>query len=163
MKSAHVILATGFLSVLLAVPITSAWAEEAAAVAILGSTPFAHQNYGINVVKGRARLISKNDATGGKTKVVVKLTGLRPGTTHVGHIHGGTCASLTIGEILYNLEAIVANDSGNGTSKTEVPQSLQGFSDCGWWVAFHEGAENAIPQTPAIAVGPVITRSAVQD
>ncbi len=157
MKSTQSILATGFLSVLLTVPATAAFADETSAIAILGSTPFAHQNYGTNVVRGRAELASK-DGGAGKTKVVVRLTGLRPGTTHIGHIHGGTCASLTPGDIFHNLEAIVANNSGEGTSKTEVPEGLKGLADCGWWVAFHEGAENAAPQTPAIAVGPVITR-----
>ncbi len=163
MKSAHAILATGILSLLLTVPATTALAEETAAMAMLGSSPFAHQNYGTNVVKGRAQLTSPGGGAAGKTIVVVKLTGLRPGTTHIGHIHGGTCVSLTPGVIFHNLEAIVANGSGEGTSKTEVPEGLQGLSDCGWWVAFHEGAENATPQTPAIAVGPVITRGHAHD
>lgn len=158
MKSAHAMLATGFLGVLLTVPATVALAGETAALAILGSSPFAHQNYGANVVKGRAQLTSQGGDATGNTKVVVKLTGLKPGTTHIGHIHGGTCVSLTPGVIFHNLEVIVADDSGEGTSKTEVPEGLQGFTDCSWWVAFHEGAENATPQTPAIAVGPVITR-----
>lgn len=161
-KSARSFLTTGFLSVLLAIPATAVLAEETTAIAILGSTPFAHQNYGINVVKGRAELVS-SDGGVGQTHIVVRLSGLRPGTTHIGHIHGGTCASLTPGDIFHDLEAIVANESGEGTSKTKVPEGLQGFSDCGWWVAFHEGAANATPQTPAIAVGPVITRERVLD
>ena len=66
---------------------------------------------------------------------------------------------MTPGTILYNLEPVVANNAGEGTSKTDIPQGLQGFADCSWWVAFHEGAENAAPQTPAIAVGAVILRS----
>jgi len=163
MKSAHVILANGFLGVFMAVSATPALADETTAKAILGSSPFAHQNYGTNVVKGHARLTSKHGDAAGKTKVVVKLIGLRPGSAHIGHIHGGNCVSLTPGVIFHNLEVIVADESGEGTSKTEVPEGLQGFSDCSWWVAFHEGAANATPQTPAIAVGPVITRGHAYD
>ena len=159
MKSTQSFLTTSLLSALLAVPATAALAAETSALAILGSSPFAHQNYGTNVVRGRAELASEGGETAARTKVVVRLTGLKPGTAHIGHIHGGTCAALAPGTIFHNLEPVVANSSGEGTSKTEIPQGLQGFADCSWWVAFHEGAANASPQTPAIAVGPVITRS----
>lgn len=159
MKAAKVFLTTSLLSALLAVPATAALAEEAPALAVLGSSPFAHKNYGTNAVKGRAELSPEGGETAARTKVVVKLTGLKPGTAHIGHIHGGTCAALTPGVIFHNLEPVVANSSGEGSSKTEVPEGLQGFTDCSWWVAFHEGAANASPQTPAIAVGPVILRS----
>ncbi|TPW09601.1 MAG: hypothetical protein FD130_2464, partial [Halothiobacillaceae bacterium] len=125
--------------------------------------PFAQQNYGTNVVKGRAKLMTKGSDAAGKTRVVVKLSGLNPGTTHIGHIHGGTCVSLTPGQIFHNLEAIVANSSGEGTSNTEVPEGMQGFADCGWWVAFHEGDINTAPQSPAIAVGPVIMHGHAHD
>jgi hypothetical protein len=159
MESTQSFLTTSLLSALLAVPATAALADETSALAILGSSPFAHQNYGTNVVKGRAELASEGGETAARTKVVVRLTGLKPGTAHIGHIHGGTCVALAPGTIFHNLEPVVANSSGEGTSKTEIPQGLQGFADCSWWVAFHEGAANASPQTPAIAVGPVITRS----
>ena len=159
MKSAKAFLTTSLLSALLAVPATAAFAEGTSALAVLGSTPFAHQKYGTNVVKGRAELAPEGGETSGRTKVVVRLTGLKPGTAHIGHIHGGTCAALAPGIIFHNLEPVVANSSGEGTSKTEILVGLQGFIDCAWWVAFHEGAANASPQTPAIAVGPVIIRS----
>ena len=162
MKYSKSVLAVGILSALLVAPVT-AFNEGTVAIAILGSTPFAQQNYGTNVVKGRAKLTAKGTDDAGKTKVVVKLSGLKPGTTHIGHIHGGTCASLTPGQIFHNLEAVVANSSGEGTSYTEVPEGMQGFADCGWWVAFHEGPINTAPQTPAIAVGPVITHGHAHD
>ena len=156
---AQFFLTTGLLSALLAVPATAALPSSNSARAALGSTPFAHQNYGKNVVSGRAELASEGGENAAQTKVVVKLTGLRPGAAHVGHIHGGTCAALAPGAIFHNLEPVVANSSGEGKSETEIPQGMQGLADCSWWVAFHEGAANAALQTPAIAVGPVITRS----
>lgn len=133
----------------------NAMADDNAAFAILGSSPFAHQNYGVNVVRGDAKLAS---AGRGTTQVVVRINGLKPGTTHIGHIHGGTCAQLFPGAILHNLEPIVVNSEGRGMSKTEIPATLDNFRDCDWWVAVHEGAANQTPQTPAVAIGPVLTR-----
>lgn len=132
-----------------------AHADDNAAFSILGSSPFAHQNYGANVVRGEARLAP---AGRNSTQVLVTINGLKPGTTHIGHIHGGTCAQLFQGTILHNLEPIVINASGRGTSKTEIPATLEGFKDCEWWVAVHEGPANASPQTPAVAIGPVLLR-----
>lgn len=156
MKLTQSILATSLLSVFLFVPATATLAEHLAAKSILGATPFATTNYGTNLVRGRAELVSESAGT--TSKVTVRMSGLKPGTAHIGHIHGGTCAQLFTGTILHNLEPLIADSAGKGTSKTEIRKGLQGFTDCEWWVAFHEGAENATPQTPAIAVGPVITK-----
>ena len=93
--------------------------------------------------------------------MIVKITGLKPGTAHIGHIHGGNWVTLTHSTIFYNLEPVVANGSGKGMSKTEIPEGLEGLADYQWWGAFHEGAENPVPplpQTPALAVGPVIIK-----
>ena len=101
MKSTKSFLTTSLLSALLAVPAAAALAAETSALAILGSSPFAHQNYGTNVVRGRAELASEGGETTARTNVVVRLTGLKPGTAHIGHIHGGTCAALTPGTIFH--------------------------------------------------------------
>ena len=161
MKSAKSFLLTSVLSATLALSATATMAEGLSARAILGATPFAHTNYGTNVVKGRAEIVS--DGRGASSKVVAKLSGLKPGTAHIGHIHGGNCTRLFPGTIFHNLEPIVADSGGTGTSKTEIPEGIQGLADCEWWVAFHEGAANAAPQTPAIAVGPVITKGGNHD
>lgn len=131
--------------------------QRTAAFSILGSSPFAHQNYGVNVVRGKAKLSPYGRS---ETLVTVKIDGLKPGTTHAGHIHGGTCVQLFPGTILFNLEPIVINASGSGASKTVIPATMAGFKDCEWWVAVHEGPANTTPQTPAVAIGPVLTRSA---
>lgn len=160
MKSMQSFLVASLSGVFLAVPSTSAWAEAVAARAILGATPFAHDHYGTNVVRGHAELVS--DSRGASSHIIVKMSGLIPGTAHIGHIHGGNCTRLFPGTILHNLEPVVANNSGQGTSKTEIPEGMQEIADCEWWVAVHEGAENASPQTPALAVGPVITQGREQ-
>lgn len=152
-------LATGVLSMLSVVSMTPALADDGMqARAILGGTPFAHANYGNNVVRGRATLTSREDGLG--TKVTLKVRGLKPGTAHIGHIHGGNCPQLFTGTILHNLEPVVADASGEGSSRTDIPASLTGLVDCSWWVAVHEGPENTSPQTPALVVGPVITQEA---
>lgn len=133
-----------------------AFADDVAATAILGASPFAHNTYGANTVRGRAELRSHDANTG--TRVIVRIRGLTPGTTHIGHIHGGNCASLFQGTILHNLEPIVINEDGEGMSRTHIVEGIQTLRDCDWWVAVHEGAANTSPQTPAVAIGPVITR-----
>lgn len=129
--------------------------EEASAFAILGSTPFAQQNYGINVVRGYAKLATTAQGT---TQVVVTIHGLKPGRVHSGDIHGGTCAQIMSGSFLYDLKPIVIDSAGKGSSKTDIPAVLTGFKDCEWWLAIHEGPENSVP-TPGIAVGAVLTRT----
>ena len=135
-------------------------AENTDAFAILGSTPFAQKNYGANVVKGRAELHALSRSS---TVVVVRVTGLKPGSIHATHIHRGTCLQLSPGEITNDLSPVVANERGVGFSKTAIPSSLADLGDCSWWIAVHEGPANATPQTPAIAVAPVITHSDAGD
>lgn len=147
----------GAISMLLAGQVL---AENTEAFAILGSTPFAQKNYGTNVVKGRAELHAIGRSS---TMVIVRLAGLKPGSIHVSHIHRGTCIQLSPGEIANDLSPVVANERGVGFSKTEIPASLAELADCSWWVAVHEGPVNATPQTPAIAVAPVITGSEAHD
>lgn len=152
-------LSRAFLPIVALMAGTPAWGGESsmhpAAVAILGSTPFAHKAYGINVIKGRAELISNSQRAANKTNVIVKLTGLKPGRKHVGRIHGGTCSTLTTALMVYKLEPLVADAAGEGTSKTQVAEGLPGVADCEWWIAFHEGADPKSPKS-AIAVGPVL-------
>lgn len=132
----------------------AAWAhpDEVEAEADLRSTPFANGAYGEGVVSGEAELESE----GQQTVVRAELEGLAPGSTHVGHIHGGSCSALTPGPILHGLTPITVDEDGEGSSTTVLDASLAGLDDCEWWVAFHEGAENTTPQSPAVAIGPVL-------
>lgn len=157
MKSTKSFFAANLLGLLLAVSVTPVSAQGVVGNAILGGAPYAIDNYGANVLKGRAELISPDQ--GSRSRVVVKITGLQPGTTHIGHIHGGSCVRLTPGTIFHNLEPVVADQNGVGISRTEIPEGIQSLADCEWWVAFHEGAENSLPQSPVIVLGPVIINS----
>lgn len=142
----------------LALPVLPSAAHADPAVtagARLGSTPAAVTIYGGKTVTGSSRLVQ--DATSTRTMVVTHLQGLRPGTSHVGHIHLGDCSRLFPTGIVYGLEPLVANAAGRAVSRTVLPEAeLSGLADGDWWVAVHEGPENTMPQTPAISVGPVL-------
>lgn len=141
----------------LALPLTTiAHGRAVVGTAALRSTPAANAIYGPGVIHGKAHLVTNGKGT--TTKIVVKVEGLKPGTTHAGHIHFGDCDGLTPGTIIHDLEPLVANAAGVATSKTVVADSLADLKDCEWWVAVHEGPVNTDPQTPAIAVGPVLLR-----
>lgn len=147
------------VSVGLATLVPSAvWAHpdsEAEGQATLRSTPFADTTYGAGLVGGEAELKEE----GGRLEVKAEVEGLQPGTRHIGHIHRGGCERLSPGEIIHNLVPITIDEDGEGESVTVVAAttaSLRDVQDCEWWVAFHEDAENSTPQSPAVAVGPVM-------
>lgn len=151
-------LLSAFAALALALPLLPSPAHADAALtaqARLGSTPAAVKIYGGRTVIGSSRLVQVG--SGGRTTVVTHLEGLRPGTTHAGHIHLGNCSRLFPTGIVYDLEPLVANAAGRAVSRTVLPEAeLSGLADGDWWVAVHEGPENTTPQTPAISVGPVL-------
>ena len=140
---------------------STAWAHEdsageAEATATLRSTPPANQIYGSGVVSGMAELEEED----GRLKVKAEVAGLKPGSVHIGHIHLGTCARLAPGLIIYDLKPVKIGSNGEGHSVTVIDDtakaSLAKVDNCRWWVAFHEASANSTPQSPAVAVGPVL-------
>jgi CHRD domain len=91
-------------------------------------------------------------ATGG-TRVTVTAMGLPANTTHVNHIHDGSCS----GSILLPLKDLQADASGNATAVTDITQQVD-FTR--WYVNVHEGATLPSPGiicgkvTPALAGAP---------
>ena len=147
------VLAITAFAVLVAVPSTALAGGARVGSANLHSTPFASATYGPGVVSGTAVLVG--NAGTGTTSVVVRVEGLRPGSTHIAHIHLGNCTALQPGLIIADLGPLVANADGIAVDRTVIAVSTAAIADCGWWIAVHEGPTNASPQTPAIAVGPV--------
>lgn len=144
------------LAALAPAPASAHSASEAEGRAALRSTPFADETYGPGTVRGEAEL----EQDGDRLRVEAEIEGLTPGTTHVGHIHFGDCDGLFPGTIIHNLTPITVDDSGEGESRTVIgttdANDLVGVEDCEWWVAFHEGPQNTQPQSPAVAIGPVL-------
>lgn len=139
-------------------PSTSWAADEvsAKAAATLGPTPFANNSYGPGAVGGQAELEEED----GRLTVRAEVEGLKPGTAHIGHIHFGDCTRLFPGEIILELKPVMIGGNGKGGSVTVIDDttaaSLAAVQDCRWWVAFHEGAADSSPQSPAVAIGPVL-------
>ena len=84
---------------------------------------------------GQAELSSAN----GKLTMKIVLTGLVPHSTHMAHIHDGTCESQ--GPVLVMLKPVVADDQGNGTSVTTFDHLTA--PKVGLYVNVHMGATAA--------------------
>lgn len=70
----------------------------------------------------------------GKLTVKLTLTGLTPNSTHIAHIHKGSCEAQ--GAVLYPLTSVVADASGKGISTTVV-SNLPSIPAKGWYVNVH--------------------------
>jgi len=148
---------TLLLAAVLAQPALALAGEARVGRATLSSTPFATTTYGPGVVSGQATLVT--NAGTDTTSVMLRTEGLRPGSAHIAHIHFGDaadpCARLQPGAIIEDLGPLTANAHGVAVARTVIDTPTAGVADCEWWVAVHEGPENASPQTPAIAIGAV--------
>jgi plastocyanin len=111
------------------------------AVAGPGAAAAALAPRGDSGVSGEATLL----ALGAMTTVNVTLAGLAPGSAHAGHIHQDGCD----GPILFPLETITADASGQGRATATVDAPLELGS---WWVQYHASDS---PPGPAIACGQV--------
>ena len=81
----------------------------------------------------------------GATRVTVVMMRLEPNSTHVNHVHDGSCT----GAILLPLEPLQAGADGMARAVTELAQEVE-FGR--WYVNVHAGA--ALP-SPGIACGRV--------
>jgi hypothetical protein len=90
----------------------------------------------------------------GKLTVKITMSGLAPNTTHIAHIHTGSCE--TQGAVLYKLTPV-----GNGTSTTIVP-NVSSIPASGWYVNVHLASTmdemNTQTGFDPIACGNVVTR-----
>lgn len=73
----------------------------------------------------------------GKLTVKLTLSGLVPNSTHVAHIHKGSCSAQ--GAVLYPLNAVVADANGKGTSTTVI-SNVSSLPTSGWYVNVHQAA-----------------------
>lgn len=87
-------------------------------------------------VYGNAKITIEQD------KLVVKLMlhGLVPQSTHIAHIHTGSCQSQ--GAVVYPLKAVVADADGNATSTTII-NNVHTISSSSLYVNVHEAASMA--------------------
>lgn len=84
---------------------------------------------------GQAQLGTDN----GKTTLKITLSGLEPNSSHIAHIHAGSCEAQ--GAVLVTLSPVVADAKGNGTSVTtldHLPSSPNGM-----YINVHTGSTMA--------------------
>ena len=61
----------------------------------------------------------------GKFTVTLRLKGLVANSSHMAHIHKGSCAPASQGDIVTVLENVKADGAGSGTATTSIPRPCQ--------------------------------------
>ncbi len=111
---------------------------------ITNSTTSTKSNQSVHLTFGSS--IAANESASGTAqlsiangKLTVKLTlsGLVPNSTHIAHIHKGSCQAQ--GAVLYPLNPVVADANGKGTSTTVV-SNISSLPTSGWYVNVHQAA-----------------------
>jgi hypothetical protein len=74
----------------------------------------------------------------GSFTVSIKLTGLAPNSSHISHLHAGTCGAP--GGIAYALQQVIADSTGAATATTTVP-AVYIVPGSGWYVNVHHGPD----------------------
>jgi hypothetical protein len=106
--------------------------QKSASVTVpLVGTSAANQN-----ASGNTQLSLANS----KLTVKITMSGLAPNSTHMAHIHSGSCTAQ--GGVLYPLNPVVADAKGNGTSTTTL-NKITTIPQTGWYVNVHDGASTS--------------------
>ncbi|HEY8635236.1 MAG TPA: hypothetical protein VIO34_09785 [Candidatus Dormibacteraeota bacterium] len=87
----------------------------------------------------------------GNFTVSIQLKGLKPNSSHVSHVHIGSCAKP--GDVAYALLQVVADSSGNATATTTVTEYYT-MPATGWYVNVHAGPDFSKPEyAPSVSCG----------
>ncbi len=78
--------------------------------------------------------------TNNQLAVTVTIKGLAPNSKHAAHIHVGSCVSQ--GKIVYTLNPIVVNATGDGNSTTTI-DNVAAIPRSGWYINIHQGSHVA--------------------
>lgn len=87
----------------------------------------------------------------GAFKVSIQLTGLVPSSSHVSHVHLGSCAAQ--GKIAYALLQVVADSTGRATATSTVAEDYA-LARTGWYVNVHLGEDlSEAEYVPSVSCG----------
>jgi len=78
----------------------------------------------------------------GSFTVTIKLTKLDPNSSHVSHLHAGSCTAA--GGIAFALKQVIADSAGAATIATTVPAGYV-VPASGWYVNVHHGPDFSAP------------------
>jgi hypothetical protein len=83
--------------------------------------------------------------------VFIQIHGLVPNSSHVSHVHVGTCAKP--GNVAYALLQVVADASGNATATSKVSEYYS-MPSTGWYVNVHKGPDfTKADYAPSVSCG----------
>jgi hypothetical protein len=87
----------------------------------------------------------------GSFTVAIQLKGLKPNSSHVSHVHIGTCVKP--GGVAYALLQVIADSSGNATATSTVAEYYT-MPSTGWYVNVHSGPDFSEPEyAPSVSCG----------
>lgn len=87
----------------------------------------------------------------GAFRVSITMTGMVPNSTHMSHVHLGSCAAQ--GKIAYALLQVVADSSGRATATSTVAEDYS-VALTGWYVNVHLGEDlSEAGYLPSISCG----------
>jgi CHRD domain-containing protein len=87
----------------------------------------------------------------GSFTVSIQIKGLAANSSHVSHVHIGTCAKP--GSVAYALIQVVADASGNATATTTVAEYYS-MPATGWYVNVHRGPDfSEAEYAPSVSCG----------
>lgn len=87
----------------------------------------------------------------GNFVVSIQVHGMKPNSSHVSHVHIGTCAKP--GGIAYALLQVVADAAGNASATSTVSEYYS-MPSTGWYVNVHEGPDlTEAEYAPSVSCG----------
>jgi hypothetical protein len=87
----------------------------------------------------------------GSFVVSIQIHGMKPSSSHVSHVHVGTCAKP--GGVAYALLQVVADAAGNATATTTVSEYYS-MPATGWYVNVHQGPDlTEAEYAPSVSCG----------
>ena len=87
----------------------------------------------------------------GSFTVSIQIHGMVPNSSHVSHVHVGSCAKP--GNVAYALLQVVADASGNATATSTVAEYYS-MPTTGWYVNVHKGPDfTEADYAPSVSCG----------
>jgi hypothetical protein len=87
----------------------------------------------------------------GSFTVSIQMHGLEPNSSHVSHVHVGSCAKP--GNVAYALLQVVADAAGNATATSTVSEYYS-MPATGWYVNVHKGTDfTEVDYAPSVSCG----------